>query len=289
MIENHLLMRSVIRSALDEDLGPGDITTDALIDSEITGWAVLLTREELVLAGLPVFEAVFLEINPRMVFERYFQDGDVVPAGTRVCSITGSLSHILKAERTALNFLQRMSGIATLTKQYVEKASPYKAMILDTRKTVPGIRLFDKYAVRTGGGRNHRFGLFDGVLIKDNHIVAAGSISRSIQLARKGVPHTIKIEVEVEDIAGVEEALQAGADVILLDNMSPEQMTRAVQLVSGRVMIEASGGITLDTVTDVAKCGVDMISVGGLTHSPRAADFSLEIISKNSEIPPGSM
>ncbi|MEA2039906.1 MAG: carboxylating nicotinate-nucleotide diphosphorylase [Thermodesulfobacteriota bacterium] len=288
MIENLLSLMPVIRSALDEDLGPGDITTNAIIDSEITGLAVLIAREELVLAGLPVFETVFLEISPRMEFERYFQEGDIVPAGARVCSITGPLSHILKAERTALNFLQRMSGIATLTRQYVEKVRPYKAMILDTRKTAPGIRSFDKYAVRTGGGLNHRFGLFDGVLIKDNHIVAAGSISRAIQLAKKGVPHTLKIEVEVEDMAGVEEALQAGADVILLDNMPPEQMTRAVQLASGRVMIEASGGISLDTVTGVAKCGVDLISVGALTHSPRAADFSLEILSKNNEVPPGS-
>lgn len=289
MIENLPLLRSVIRSAIEEDLGPGDVTTDAIIDPEITGLAVLIAREELVLAGLPVFEAVFLEISPRIDFEKYFQEGDLVPGGARVCSITGPLSHILKAERTALNFLQRMSGIATLTRQYVEKVGPYKARILDTRKTAPGIRSFDKYAVRTGGGFNHRFGLFDGVLIKDNHIAAAGSISRSIQLAKKGVPHTLKIEVEVENMAGVEEALQAGADVILLDNMSPEQMTRAVQLVSGRVMIEASGGITLDTVTDVAKSGVDLISVGGLTHSPRAADFSLKILSKNNEVPPGSV
>lgn len=289
MIENLPLLRPAIRSALEEDLGAGDITTDAIIDSEITGLAVLIAREELVLAGLSVFEAVFLEISPRIDFEKYFQEGDLVPGGAQVCSISGPLSYILKAERTALNFLQRMSGIATLTRQYVEKVGPYKARILDTRKTAPGIRSFDKYAVRTGGGHNHRFGLFDGVLIKDNHIAAAGSISRAIQLAKKGVPHTLKIEVEVENMAGVEEALQAGADVILLDNMSPEQMTRAVQLVSGRVMIEASGGITLDTVTDVAKSGVDLISVGALTHSPRAADFSLEILSKNNEVSPCSV
>ena len=198
--------------------------------------------------------------------------------------LTGPLSPILKAERTALNFLQRMSGIATLTRQYVEKAEPFKARILDTRKTCPGLRWADKYAVRTGGGFNHRFGLFDGILIKDNHIAAAGSITNAIKFAGKHAPHTLKIEVEVEDLAGVEEALQAGADTILLDNMRPGQMKKAVQLADGKAVIEASGNISLKTVVDVAKTGVDLISVGAITHSARAADFSLEIVSESKRI-----
>jgi nicotinate-nucleotide pyrophosphorylase (carboxylating) len=187
------------------------------------------------------------------------------------------LLSILKAERTALNFLQRISGIATLTKKYVKKVESYGVRILDTRKTSPGLRWIDKYAVRIGGGSNHRFGLFDGILIKDNHIVAAGSITKAIELARKGNPNKLKIEVEVEDLAGAEEALQAGADIILLDNMTIPQVKKVVQVINGRVMLEASGGITLDTVEDVAKTGVDSISIGALTHSANAANFSLEI------------
>ncbi|OPX35580.1 MAG: nicotinate-nucleotide diphosphorylase (carboxylating) [Desulfobacteraceae bacterium 4484_190.1] len=185
---------------------------------------------------------------------------------------------MLKGERTALNFIQRMSGIATLTRRYVDRVKGLKVKILDTRKTAPGLRLLDKYAVRTGGGSNHRYGLFDGILIKDNHIAAAGSIKRAIELAMKNVPHTLKIEVEAEDLQGVEEAYKARADIILLDNMTLEQMRKAVGMLKGKVKIEASGGINLNTVEDVAKTGVDLISVGALTHSARAADFSLEIL-----------
>jgi len=267
----------MIKLALEEDLGTGDVTTDAILDPDLKGEACLIAREESVLAGMPVFKDVFLEAGAEAEFEEYYGDGDLIPPQTRVCLIRGRLAPVLRGERTALNFLQRMSGIATLTRRYVEKARPAKVTILDTRKTAPGLRWFDKYAVRMGGGANHRFGLSDGILIKDNHIASAGSISEALRLARRNAPHTLKIEVEVEDLAGVEEACRAGADVLLLDNMGPEDLRKAVELVGGAAMTEASGGITLDTVEDIAATGVDMISVGALTHSAKAADFSLEI------------
>jgi nicotinate-nucleotide pyrophosphorylase (carboxylating) len=278
MIEQNPLIKQIIRFALEEDLGEGDMTTDAVIGPEMKGTAVLLAREELVLAGMPVFEQVFNELGSQIEFEEYFKEGDLVPTGEKVCLITGSLALILKGERTALNFLQRMSGIATLTRQYVEKAGSSKVRILDTRKTVPGHRWLDKYAVRTGGGTNHRFGLYDMILIKDNHIAAAGSITKAVKLARENAPHTLKVEVEVEDFEGLEAALEAGADIIMLDNMDLKQMEKAADMVKGKAVVEASGGITLDTIKDVANTGVDLISVGALTHSPKAADFSLEIV-----------
>ena len=277
MIGQTPYLKRIINLALEEDLGGGDLTTDSVIGPEINGKATLLARDELVLAGMPVFQQVFKEIDPAIRFEDFFKDGDLIPAGAKVCLLTGPLAYILKGERTALNFLQRMSGIATLTRQYVEKAGA-SVQVLDTRKTAPGHRWLDKYAVRTGGGANHRFGLSDGILIKDNHIAAAGSITRAVELAAKNAPHTVKIEVEVEDLSGTEEALKAGADIIMLDNMDPEQMREAVRMVKGRAKIEASGGIDLDTITGVAGTGVDYISVGALTHSPKAADFSLEIL-----------
>jgi len=277
MIGQTPYLKRIINLALEEDLGGGDLTTDAVIGPEINGKATLLARDELVLAGMSVFQQVFKEIDPGIQFEDFFKDGDLIPAGAKVCLLTGSLAYILKGERTALNFLQRMSGIATLTRQYVEKAGT-SVQVLDTRKTAPGHRWLDKYAVRTGGGANHRFGLSDGVLIKDNHIAAAGSITRAVELAAKNAPHTVKIEVEVENLAGTEEALKAGADIIMLDNMDPERMREAVRMVKGKAKIEASGGIDLDTITGVAGTGVDYISVGALTHSPKAADFSLEIL-----------
>ncbi len=277
MIEQNPFLKRIIHFALEEDLGAGDVTTDSMIGPEVNGKATLLAREEMVLAGLPVFKQVFDEIHPGIDFEEFFKEGDLVPAEAKVCILTGPLALILRGERTALNFLQRMSGIASLARQYVEKAANSKVQILDTRKTVPGHRWLDKYAVRTGGGANHRFCLSDGVLIKDNHIAAAGSITRAVELAGNNAPHTVKVEVEVEDLPGVEEALKAGADIIMLDNMNQEQMKAAVRIVNGRAKIEASGGINLSTIKGVAETGVDFISVGALTHSPKAADFSLEI------------
>ncbi|MEJ2725973.1 MAG: carboxylating nicotinate-nucleotide diphosphorylase [Deltaproteobacteria bacterium] len=277
MIENSLFLNRLIRTALEEDLGPGDLTTDAIVDPAAKGRAVLLARESLVLAGLPVFRGVFNFLSPDLGFEFYFEDGGTVPAGEKIGVISGALGTILKGERTALNFLQRMSGIATLTRRYVDKAGS-KVKVVDTRKTVPGLRILDKYAVRMGGGFNHRLGLFDGILIKDNHIAAAGSVRRAVSLAKKGAPHTVRVEVEVEDLTAVEEAIQAGADAILLDNMSPQMMKEAVAIVADRVEIEASGNITLENIEEVAKTGVNIISVGALTHSPRAVDLSLEVI-----------
>jgi nicotinate-nucleotide pyrophosphorylase (carboxylating) len=272
-------MRKAIRKALAEDLGSGDVTTRATVPDDARGEACLVAKEDLVLAGLPVFRQAFLELDPDIGFESFASEGHPVAGGTRVCLLSGRLSPILQAERTALNFLQRMSGIATLTRRYVEQVASTRALILDTRKTAPGLRLFDKYAVRMGGGVNHRFGLSDGVLIKDNHIAAAGSVTRAVALARERSPHTLRVETEVEDVEGVREALDAGADIILLDNMPLDRIREAVKLADGRAMLEASGGVTLETVRAIAETGVDAVSVGALTHSARAADFSLEIIS----------
>lgn len=277
MDEIHLMIDRAIRTALEEDLGSGDVTTRAVLANDLSGTAYLIAREEMILAGMHVFELTFQEISRDITFQRACRDGELMSSGQVVSTIYGSLGAILKGERTALNFLQRMSGIATLTHRYVEKVKGTRAEILDTRKTAPGLRWFDKYAVRTGGGRNHRFGLSDGVLIKDNHIASAGSITRAVKAARERVSHTLAIEVEVENLAGVEEALRAKADIILLDNMPLETLKKAVALVDGAVKLEASGGISLKTVSQIAKTGVDFISVGELTHSAKAADFSLKI------------
>ena len=283
MIEQNLFVKHIIQMALEEDLGAGDVTSDAVIPPEINGCAVLLARETLVLAGMPVFKQVFEALGSTVAFEEYFSEGSLVEAEQEVCRIAGSLRLILKAERTALNFLQRMSGIATLTRRYVEMVGA-SARILDTRKTVPGHRWLDKYAVRIGGGTNHRFGLSDGILIKDNHIAVAGSIEKAVLLARENASHTLKVEVEVEDLEGVDAALKAGADIIMLDNMAPPMIREAVRKVQGKALLEASGGITPDTIREVAKTGVDMISVGALTHSAKAADFSLEIVAEDGAI-----
>ena len=277
---NTLLIDKIIDNALAEDLGPGDLTTEALIDPSIKGKARLVPREEMVLAGIEVFGRVFSRLDPDIALEWNFQDGDVVPAGRDIGVVEGSLRGILSAERTALNFLQHLSGIATLTKRYVDKAGPFKVRVVDTRKTTPGLRILEKYAVRVGGAHNHRLGLFDGVLIKDNHIAAAGSISRAVEKIRADVPHTVKIEVEVDDLKGLEEAMRVGADAVLLDNMAIDEMKEAVSIAGGRVLLEASGGITLETIGEVAQTGVDLISVGALTHSARSVDISLEIIEK---------
>lgn len=277
MIKNHILLDKIITNALEEDLGLGDLTTDAIIGADVTGKAILETRDDIVLAGLPVFMRAFSILDSEISFDLFYEDGQKVSAGEIICKINGSMSSILKAERTALNLIQRMSGIATLTSEYVSTAASDKVRILDTRKTVPGLRILDKYAVPMGGGFNHRFGLFDGILIKDNHIAVAGSITKAVEAARYKAPHGIKIEVEVEDLDGVKEAIEAGADIILLDNMSPTKMKEAVDLVRGRVLLEASGGIKLNNIKQVAATGVDFISIGALTHSVKAVDLSLEI------------
>ena len=270
----------MVRRALEEDLGPGDATTHAIVAPDAMGEAILIGRDDLTLSGMAIFKRTFFEVDPTLSFVERYKERDFVPKGSTVCRINGSLASILMGERTALNFIQRMSGIATLTRRYVDKVKGTGAKILDTRKTAPGLRWCDKYAVRTGGGYNHRFGLFDGILIKDNHIAAAGSISKAVLLARNGAAHTLRVEVEVENLAGVSEACRAGADIIMLDNMTHSEMKEAVSLINGAALVEASGGITLNTVKEIASTGVDFISVGALTHSPPAADFSLEINSR---------
>jgi nicotinate-nucleotide pyrophosphorylase (carboxylating) len=277
MIKHSLLQDRILRQALDEDVGSGDITTETVIHDDSAGEALLLAKERLVVAGLRVFGRVFQILDSRIVVDSRYNEGDLAEAGSVMATVTGPMTIILKGERTALNFFQRMSGIATLTRQFVDKVRNHDVRIVDTRKTAPGLRILDKYAVRVGGGRNHRMGLFDGVLIKDNHITAAGSISDAVKHVRENVPHTLKVEIEVEDLSGLKEAIDAGADVVLLDNMAVDVMREAVRLAAGRVLLEASGNVSLDTVEAIAGTGVDIISVGRLTHSPRAVDVSLKV------------
>ena len=267
----------LIDLAFEEDIGIGDITTEATVPSTQAGIGTLLAKSDGSVAGLPVAERVFAKLDETLAFRGLVADGEAVKAGTPIAEVQGSAKTILIGERTALNFLQRLSGIATLTAQFVEAVADYDTKIVDTRKTAAGWRAVQKYAVRVGGGQNHRFGLYDGVLIKDNHIVAAGGIGNAVQRAQQGVPHTAKIEVEVETLDQVDEALEAGADILLLDNMPPSLMKAVVQAVGDRAVTEASGGITLDKVKTVAAAGVDLISVGALTHSAMPMDISLTL------------
>jgi nicotinate-nucleotide pyrophosphorylase (carboxylating) len=267
----------LIDLAFEEDIGIGDITTEATVPPEREGIGTLLAKSDGIVAGLPVAERVFAKLDGTLAFRPVVSDGDAVEAGTPIAEVQGSAKTILIGERTALNFLQRLSGIATLTAQFVEAVANYNAKIVDTRKTAAGWRAVQKYAVRVGGGSNHRFGLYDGVLIKDNHIVAAGSIGNAVQCAKEVVPHTAKIEVEVETLDQVDEALEAGADILLLDNMSPGMMKSVVHEVGDLAVTEASGGITLERVREVAATGVNLISVGALTHSAMPMDISLTL------------
>ncbi len=268
----------LIDLAFDEDIGIGDITTEATVPPTQEGIGTLLAKSSGIVAGLPVAERVFARLDAKLTFRTLVSDGDAVKAGTPIAEVQGSAKTILMGERTALNFLQRLSGIATLTAQFVEAVSDYDTKIVDTRKTAAGWRAVQKYAVGVGGGSNHRFGLYDGVLIKDNHIVAAGGVENAVRRAREIVPHTAKIEIEIETVDQVEEALAAGADILLLDNMPLGIMRGVVQEVGDRVITEASGGITLDQVQAVAATGVDLISVGALTHSAMPMDISLTLV-----------
>jgi nicotinate-nucleotide pyrophosphorylase (carboxylating) len=276
MIHTHSI-RKLIQSALEEDISTGDITTTAVLTGNETGKATAFAKAELVAAGIDVFRETFLVLDSRIQFIGCCEDGQVVQKGGSLAEISGNLGSILTAERVALNFLQRMCGIATLTRQYVDEVKGTHAKILDTRKTVPGLRSLDKYAVRIGGGRNHRFGLYDGVLIKDNHIAAAGGISQALARARGRFPHTLKVEVEVKNLSELEEAFASGADTIMLDNMTVGDMKKAVDIIRRRVPLEASGNVTLANVRQIAETGVDFISVGALTHSVPASDISLKI------------
>lgn len=271
------LIDDVLRRALAEDVGAGDVTTLALVPAEQTGIAVAYAKEAGVLAGNAIAARVFTLLDSSAHATPLCADGDALTPGARFLRVEGPLQAILTGERLALNVLRHLSGIATLTRAFVKAVEGTRAQIIDTRKTTPGLRLFEKYAVRVGGGQNHRIGLFDGVLIKDNHIAACGSVSNAVKKARASVHHLLKIEVEAKTMEQVAEALEAGADGILLDNMPPDTMAQAVALVGGRAFTEASGNITLESVRDAARSGVDLISVGMLTHSAAVLDISLDI------------
>jgi nicotinate-nucleotide pyrophosphorylase (carboxylating) len=267
----------LIKIALAEDIGPKDITTENLVSADETGSARIVAKEPLVLAGLEVAKRVFELFGTPMRFVSTFCDGDEIRKGDVVLEIEGSMRTLLMGERTALNFLQHLSGIATLVRSWVPALGSSRTKLVDTRKTTPGMRFLEKYAVRAGGAWNHRMGLYDGVLIKDNHIAAAGGIAPSIEKIRREVSHLVKIEVEVSDLDQVREALNAGADVIMLDNMDLEQIREAVALIGRRVPVEVSGNVTKERLAALAQAGVDIISSGMLTHSARSVDLSMNI------------
>ncbi len=280
---NHEVVTDIIKTCLREDIGSGDVTTESVVPEDHWSEAYITAKEEGVIAGLPLVKKIFEFVDCHLRFEYLKQDGDKVTYGDHLAKITGSTASILKGERLALNFLQRMSGIATKTADLKELIKDYSVRIVDTRKTTPGLRIFEKYAVKVGGGDNHRMGLYDAVMIKDNHIESVGSITTAIEKARKAIPHTMKIEVEVEDLVGVKEALEAGADIIMLDNMSPELMKKAVELIAGRAITEASGNIDETNIQSKAASGIDVISMGTLTHTIRSMDISLNINPKKIE------
>lgn len=265
----------IIENALMEDIHTGDITTLAVVPERRAARARLIAKESMVLAGIDVAARVFTFLDNSVRFEGRHGEGERLAAGDLIAELSGDSSILLQGERVALNLLQRMCGTATLTARYVDAVAGTRARIVDTRKTTPGLRVLEKYAVRVGGGINHRTGLYDGVLIKENHIAAAGGITRAVSRARSYIPHTMKIEVETETLAEVAEAVEAGADIIMLDNMDLSTMAEAVAFIGGRALVEASGGVNLDTVKGIAETGVDIISVGALTHSARAMDISM--------------
>jgi nicotinate-nucleotide pyrophosphorylase (carboxylating) len=274
---NDEVIKEIVSRALQEDLGTGDITTDSIVPAGELARGLLYSKSSGVLAGVEVARLVFQHLNPQVTFVALKNDGQPIRSGDLIAEVFGPAGVILSGERVALNFLQRLSGIASQTRRYVERVKDYKAKIVDTRKTTPGLRVLEKYAIRMGGGSNHRFGLYDAVLIKDNHIKVAGSIQAAVKRVRRQIPHTMKIEVEVEDLAQLQEALEAKVDIVLLDNMAPALLRQAVELTGGRALLEASGGITEENVAEVAATGVDLISVGALTHSVKALDISLDI------------
>jgi len=278
---NNAQIRQIIALALAEDLGKGDVTTNSLIPDEKIGVASILAKEEGILAGVEIAEEVFRRVDPKLKIKVWLKDGAKIGSGDMIAVVEGRIASILKAERTVLNFLQRLSGIATEANRYVKAVEGLPVRIMDTRKTTPCLRVLEKYAVKVGGGKNHRMHLGDGILIKDNHLAALRSeglsIKEIIARARQNAPGGVKVEMEVNTLQGALEAAEAGADVIMLDNMRLEDMRQAVKAVHGRVLVEASGGITLGTVRAVAETGVDFISVGALTHSVKALDISLKL------------
>jgi nicotinate-nucleotide pyrophosphorylase (carboxylating) len=270
-------IKVIIEAALAEDIGAGDITTTAIVSRGKQGFAQAIAKDDFVIAGSDIFKDTFLFLDDKIRVEKLIADGATAQKGSVIAKVSGSLFNILQAERVALNLFQRMCGIATLTGKYVAAVRGTKAKILDTRKTLPGLRVLDKMAVVVGGGFNHRMGLYDGVLIKDNHIAAAGGIKNAVDTQRSRMKQTLKIEVETKNMREVEEALDCGVDIIMLDNMTTEEMKKAVDFVAGRAQLEASGNVSLQNIAAIAATGVDLISVGELTHSVRAADISLKI------------
>lgn len=265
-----------LKNALKEDITSEDVTTNSVMRTYKKGSAQLICKEDGVICGLSVFARVFELLDSRVIFETTYHDGDVMKKGDLIGKVTGDIRALLSGERTALNYLQRMSGIATYTNEYAKELKGYKTTLLDTRKTTPGMRPFEKYAVRIGGGSNHRYNLSDGVLLKDNHIGAAGSVTKAVAMAKEYAPFVRKIEVEVENLDMVAEAIAAGADIIMLDNMDNETMRKAVEMIGDKAKTECSGNVTKERLREIAKIGVDFVSSGALTHSAPIIDFSLK-------------
>jgi nicotinate-nucleotide pyrophosphorylase (carboxylating) len=282
MYDKRIILQAdeALLNALREDLGNGDVTTLAVVPEKNMASAVVVAKEDVVISGLPFAERVFMLVDETVRFKARKREGSAAKKGDIIATVRGKTRSLLMAERTALNVLQRNCGIASLTRKYVRAVQGLNVKIVDTRKTAPGLRFLDKYAVKTGGGHNHRFGLYDGILIKDNHIAAAGGIGNAVRRVRKGAHHLFRVEIEASTLPEVREAARAGADIIMLDNMSLQDMRKSVDVIRSRhqhILIEASGNVTLETVRRVAETGVDIISVGALTHSAAAADLSMEI------------
>ena len=273
---NNPQVEQIITLALNEDIGTGDITTLSTIPADKTALGRFVAKEDMILCGIDLAAHIFARVDPSIELKANFKDGDAVKKGDVIAVVSGNAQNVLTGERTALNFMQRLTGIATRTHASVAEVAGTNAKITDTRKTTPGLRVLEKYAVRVGGGTNHRFNLADGVLIKDNHIAVSGGIQNAVKNARAVIPHTLKIEVEVETKEQLAEALDAGADIIMLDNMSNDLMRECVGIVAGRALVEASGNMGEKSLREVAETGVDIISVGALTHTVKAADISLK-------------
>ncbi|MFQ5849226.1 MAG: carboxylating nicotinate-nucleotide diphosphorylase [Candidatus Binatia bacterium] len=271
-------VEELIKRALEEDIGAGDLTTLSTVPPELRGKGLFRAKRDCVVAGLFLLEKLFSLLDPMVRVQSLCRDGDQIGHGTVIAEAEGVIRALLMGERTALNFLQRLSGTATLTRGYVDAVKDLPCKIIDTRKTTPGLRTLEKYAVRMGGATNHRLGLYDAALIKDNHIVASGSIAKAVEKVRCHAPFMARVEVECEDLKQVREALDAAADVIMLDNMGTKEMAKAVRMINKRAWVEASGGITIKRVREVAEAGVDFISVGALTHSAPAVDFNMKIV-----------
>ena len=283
----HSHIRQIVKTALEEDLGFGDLTSSALLSPDMVAKAQIVAKEAMVVAGLAVAQEVFHQIDDSLTVTFHQRDGAWVRANTQLLTITGNAQSLLQAERVALNFMQRLSGISTLTRQFCRAVGEHSVKIADTRKTTPGLRVLEKWAVRLGGGYNHRFSLHDGILIKDNHLMVLAannrSLSQACQLAKQQAPHGLRISVEVESLAQVREALQGKADIILLDNMSASKIQQAVKIIKSQALVEVSGGITLHNIQDIANKGIDIISIGALTHSAPAMELSMDIITAISQ------